>query len=112
MRNNRESKERRPCQCLEATFAPNEWVYTECPFGLKAERAWQKEGRPMEFYKTLVCSCGNEIGEVEFSGPSAGRWRTLQGRLMTEDKLNRFREYMQVELFKELTSSMQKMSKI
>ncbi len=45
----------------------------------------------MEFYKTLVCSCGIELGEIEFSGPLAGRWRMLQTRLVAEDKLASFR---------------------
>jgi hypothetical protein len=37
----------------------------------------------MEFYKTLVCSCGKEVGEVQFSGLEPGKWRIFEDKLIS-----------------------------
>lgn len=66
----------------------------------------------MEFYKTLVCSCGKEVGEVQFSGTEPGKWRILDDKLIPEEKLNKFRDFVQLEIFKELQPTLQKMGKI
>jgi hypothetical protein len=66
----------------------------------------------MEFYKMLECSCGKEVGEVQFSGSEPGKWRLFEERAVAEEKLTRSREYMQTEIFKELLPTLQKLGKI
>jgi hypothetical protein len=54
---------------------PGEWIYTDCHFAIKLQKAKSREKNPMEFYKTLICCCGKEIGEIQFSGYEPGKWR-------------------------------------
>lgn len=45
----------------------------------------------MEFYKILKCACGKEIGEIQFSGYEAGKWRIFRNDLPAEMKLDHFK---------------------
>lgn len=62
------------CCCRLIDQCPAGWVYTPHPFEVKPEQP-RKGIEDKEYVKTLVCSCGKEVGEVEFSGYSPGRWR-------------------------------------
>jgi hypothetical protein len=66
----------------------------------------------MEFYKTLICWCGKEFGEIQFSGYEPGKWRILEDRMISEEKLNKLKEYMQIDFFKELQEMLDKMGKM
>ena len=104
-------KEVEECECAEAALMPNGWNYTECPFSTKPE-VYQKEGLQMEFYKKLVCQCGKEVGEMQFSGREPGKWTLFEDKLSPEEKLCKFKDYIQTEIFKELTTTLQKISYI
>jgi hypothetical protein len=66
------------CNCRLIDQCPGGWVYAPHPFEMKAEEP-RKGLEDKEYVKTLVCSCGKEVGEVEFSGYYPGRWRKTCG---------------------------------
>jgi hypothetical protein len=112
MKPSKSIKERKECECVESQYAPGEWVYTDCPFGVKDQKTARKETNAIDFYKILSCSCGKEIGEIQFSGYEAGKWRIFEDKLIAEEKLNRFKDYMHFGFFKDLQPLLEKMAKI
>ena len=62
------------CNCRLIDQCPAEWIYFPHPFEVKAEKP-RKGIDEKEYVKTLVCGCGKEVGEIEFSGFAPGRWR-------------------------------------